>query len=79
MEQACWHLISIGHQRIGIILGPETHVPSLLKLAAFQAAIGVAGADHSSSLVERTMFSRGRTGSCQQIAQAGCHRDRLRE
>lgn len=57
MEQACGHLISLGHQRIGLILGPADHVPSMRKLAAFQAATGVAGAEHSSTLVERTMFS----------------------
>ena len=37
MEQAYAHLAYLGHQRIGLILGPADHVPSLRKLAAFEA------------------------------------------
>ena len=37
MEQAYGHLASLGHERIGLIIGPEDHVPSRRKLAAFQA------------------------------------------
>jgi DNA-binding LacI/PurR family transcriptional regulator len=51
IDQATSHLGSLGHQRIGLMLGPVDHVPSARKLAAFQAA---GGAD---DLVERTMFS----------------------
>ena len=36
MEQAYAHLASLGHERIGLILGPPDHVPSLRKLAAFE-------------------------------------------
>jgi DNA-binding LacI/PurR family transcriptional regulator len=56
MEQAYGHLASLGHERIGLILGPPDHVPSRRKLAAFQAAATAAGAG-ASELVERTMFS----------------------
>jgi DNA-binding LacI/PurR family transcriptional regulator len=35
--QAYTHLASLGHQRIGLVLGPEDHVPSRRKLAAFAA------------------------------------------
>ena len=38
MEQAYGHLASLGHERIGLIIGPEDHVPSRRKLAAFQAS-----------------------------------------
>jgi DNA-binding LacI/PurR family transcriptional regulator len=34
-EQAFRHLASLGHQRIGLLVGPEDHVPSRRKLAAF--------------------------------------------
>ena len=54
MEQAYGHLASLGHERIGLILGPPDHMPSRRKLAAFQAA---AGATEDAELVERTMFS----------------------
>jgi DNA-binding LacI/PurR family transcriptional regulator len=34
-EQALAHLASLGHERIGLILGPEGHVPSARKLGAY--------------------------------------------
>jgi DNA-binding LacI/PurR family transcriptional regulator len=51
VEQAFMHLRSLGHERIGMVLGPADHVPSARKLAAFE--------DLSSErdLVERGMFS----------------------
>src|ERR1700686_59495 len=36
MEQAYAHLASLGHERLGLVLGPPDHVPSARKLAAFQ-------------------------------------------
>ena len=43
MEQAYGHLASLGHERIGLILGPPDHVPSRRKLAAFEAVAEAAG------------------------------------
>jgi DNA-binding LacI/PurR family transcriptional regulator len=54
MEQAYAHLAYLGHERIGLILGPADHVPSARKLAAFARA---AGDPAQSVLVERTRFS----------------------
>jgi DNA-binding LacI/PurR family transcriptional regulator len=51
MEQAHGHLAYLGHERIGLILGPPDHVPSLRKLEAFERL------SHSADLVERTRFS----------------------
>ena len=51
VDQAYGHLTSLGHERVGLVLGPADHVPSARKLAAFLAN----GADPE--LVERTMFS----------------------
>ncbi len=55
VDQAYKHLASLGHERIGLILGPSDHVPSARKLAAFS----VVARDNPSSvgLVERTMYS----------------------
>src|SRR5579872_763426 len=54
MEQAHGHLTSLGHERIGLILGPPDHVPSRRKLAAFEAAATRAtGAALEAELVER--------------------------
>src|SRR6202046_3856688 len=38
MEQGYGHLTSLGHERIGLILGPPDHMPSRRKLAAFEVA-----------------------------------------
>jgi DNA-binding LacI/PurR family transcriptional regulator len=60
VEQAYGHLTSLGHERIGLVLGPSDHVPSARKLAAFSAALERAGtADQArpGRLVERTIFS----------------------
>src|SRR6185312_15150363 len=53
MEQAYGHLTSLGHERVGLILGPPDHVPSRRKLTAFEAALG----GPADGLVERAMFS----------------------
>jgi DNA-binding LacI/PurR family transcriptional regulator len=61
VEQAYGHLSSLGHECIGLILGPSDHVPSSRKLTAFQANHALAGAKAEEArpgqLVERTMFS----------------------
>ncbi|HEY7222653.1 MAG TPA: LacI family DNA-binding transcriptional regulator [Micromonosporaceae bacterium] len=72
VEQAYGHLTSLGHERIGLLLGPADHMPSARKLAAFTAILeGRDGTDssshtqvragkdsaHSGPLVERTIFS----------------------
>jgi len=51
VEQAVTHLRFLGHERIGMVLGPADHVPSARKLAAFEKYGGAA------ELVERGMFS----------------------
>jgi DNA-binding LacI/PurR family transcriptional regulator len=55
VEQAYAHLVSLGHERIGVLLGPADHVPSRRKLAALQAA--VKGAGDVAYEVERSAFS----------------------
>jgi DNA-binding LacI/PurR family transcriptional regulator len=56
VEQAFGHLTSLGHRTIGIVLGPEDHMPSRRKLAAFRAAAKAAGV-LDSVVVERAMFA----------------------
>ena len=51
VEQAFTHLRSLGHERIGMVLGPADHVPSSRKLGAFEELGGAA------DLVERCTFS----------------------
>jgi LacI family transcriptional regulator, repressor for deo operon, udp, cdd, tsx, nupC, and nupG len=52
MQQAYAHLANLGHERIGLILGPPDHVPSRRKREAFERAVG-----GPSEFVERTRFS----------------------
>ncbi|WP_428964976.1 LacI family DNA-binding transcriptional regulator [Micromonospora fluostatini] len=54
VEQAYGHLTSLGHERIGMVLGPEDHVPSRRKLAALRR---VAGWGEENEWVERSSFS----------------------
>ncbi|MFF7187841.1 LacI family DNA-binding transcriptional regulator [Streptomyces sp. NPDC008222] len=53
VEQAWRHLASLGHERIGLVLGPSDHVPSARKLAAARAIAG----ELPDEFVARAMFS----------------------
>ncbi|MFE2041906.1 LacI family DNA-binding transcriptional regulator [Streptomyces sp. NPDC059477] len=57
VDQAWRHLESLGHERIGLVLGPLDHVPSQRKLAAAEEAARRAGRELPEAHVERTMFS----------------------
>jgi DNA-binding LacI/PurR family transcriptional regulator len=50
VEQAYRHLKSLGHQRIGLVIGPAGHVPSERKLTALHRV-------HGTPLVQRCNFS----------------------
>ncbi|GAA3610336.1 LacI family DNA-binding transcriptional regulator [Kineosporia mesophila] len=50
------HLRSLGHERIGLVLGPPDHVPSRRKIEAFGKLVAGAGLE-SEGLVEHTMFT----------------------
>ncbi len=52
IEQAFAHLEDLGHEQIGIVLGPTDHVPSIRKLDAYRRVRG-----EGEELVEHTMFS----------------------
>ncbi|MGW0187417.1 LacI family DNA-binding transcriptional regulator [Streptomyces sp. NPDC003362] len=54
VEQSWRHLVSLGHERIGLVLGPADHIPSGRRLRAARAAAGGSLADE---FVERSMFS----------------------
>lgn len=46
--QAYDHLTSLGHRRIGLVVGPEDHVPSRRKIAGFiERAAGAAPVEHA--------------------------------
>jgi DNA-binding LacI/PurR family transcriptional regulator len=57
VEQAWRHLSSLGHERIGLVLGPPDHMPSQRKLAAAQAIRAASGGELPDEHVARAMFS----------------------
>ena len=57
MEQALGHLISLGHSRIGLVLGPKDHIPSERKLQAAQDLAERAGVELEPQLVVRAGYS----------------------
>jgi DNA-binding LacI/PurR family transcriptional regulator len=54
-SQAFGHLLALGHERIGLVLGPEDHMPSRRKLEGFRADAERAGL--SLAPVEHALFS----------------------
>jgi DNA-binding LacI/PurR family transcriptional regulator len=54
-EQAFTHLASLGHQRIGLVVGPEDHMPSRRKLESFKSLAAAAG--FGVAPVEHALFS----------------------
>ncbi|WP_158516006.1 substrate-binding domain-containing protein, partial [Pararhodobacter sp. CCB-MM2] len=57
VEQAWRHLVSLGHERIGLVLGPSDHVPSQRKLAAARVLAEETGTSIPDERVARAMFS----------------------
>lgn len=57
VEQALGHLVSLGHTRIGLLLGPEDHVPSERKLQAARDGAARLGVDLDDRLVVRSTCS----------------------
>jgi DNA-binding LacI/PurR family transcriptional regulator len=57
VEQAMGHLISLGHTRIGLLLGPADHVPSNRKLEAAQTVAVRSHVSLPSSHVVRSLYS----------------------
>jgi len=57
VEQAFGHLTALGHERIGMVLGPRDHIPSRRKYTAFQGCAQRAGLAVDEQNVGHTMFS----------------------
>jgi DNA-binding LacI/PurR family transcriptional regulator len=56
-EQAMGHLLSLGHTRIGLLLGPEDHIPSRRKLAAARRVADRAGVPIAASRIVHSLYS----------------------
>lgn len=57
VEQAFGHLTALGHKRIGLVLGPQDHIPSRRKLAAFAEQCRAQGIEEPEDFVEHAMFT----------------------
>lgn len=57
VEQALGHLVSLGHTRIGLVLGPADHVPSERKLHAARSMAARVGVDLGDDRVVRSAYS----------------------
>jgi DNA-binding LacI/PurR family transcriptional regulator len=56
-EQAWSHLRSLGHTRIGLLMGPADHIPSRRKIAAAKALANAAGAPIDPSYIVHALYS----------------------
>ena len=56
-EIAVGHLLSLGHTRIGLVLGPAEHVPSRRKLAAVRAMASRDGFSFDDGHVSHSLYS----------------------
>jgi DNA-binding LacI/PurR family transcriptional regulator len=56
-EQAVSHLRSLGHTRIGLLMGPVDHVPSQRKIAAAQSLAAEAGAPIDPQDIAHSLYS----------------------
>ena len=56
-EQAVQHLLSLGHTRIGLLLGPPDHVPSRRKLAAALRVAAAAGFPIGPDRIAHSLYS----------------------
>jgi DNA-binding LacI/PurR family transcriptional regulator len=56
-EQAVGHLLSLGHAKIGMLIGPSDHVPSNRKLAAARRATAKAGMPIPDAQIARAWYS----------------------
>jgi DNA-binding LacI/PurR family transcriptional regulator len=57
VEQGVNHLRSLGHERIGMVLGPPDHVPSRRKLESLRSVLAARGDRLGDDDVEHTLFS----------------------
>ncbi len=84
VDQAFAHLTSLGHERIGLVLGPVGHVPSARKLAAFKAQQErraprreLAKPDRAHRLLDRGRLRRGGPAAGRAVTAIVCASDAL--
>ncbi|MGW2936986.1 LacI family DNA-binding transcriptional regulator [Streptomyces sp. NPDC001156] len=72
VEQGVGHLLSLGHRRVGLVLGPPDHMPSRRKLAAARTVLGRAGLELEEADVAHALFSlEGGQAAAARLLQRG--------
>lgn len=72
VEQAMGHLLSLGHTRIGVLIGPPDHVPSQRKLAAARVVAAKAGITLDDDQIAHSHYSlEGAQASAMRLLEAG--------
>jgi DNA-binding LacI/PurR family transcriptional regulator len=72
VEQAFGHLASLGHERIGLVVGPEDHAPSRRKLAAYREQCARNGREVDEKMIEHAMFAlEGGHAAATRLLRAG--------
>lgn len=69
-EQAVLHVHQLGHRRIGLLLGPDDHIPSRRKFDAARRLLDQLGSPLSDELVARGLYSleSGQAGAARLFA-----------
>ena len=66
------HLLSLGHSRIGVLVGPPDHVPSQRKLAAARVVADRAGVALDADQIVHSLYSlEGAQASAMRLLEAG--------
>ncbi|HEY5479609.1 MAG TPA: LacI family DNA-binding transcriptional regulator, partial [Gaiellaceae bacterium] len=72
IEQSMGHLISLGHSRIGVLIGPQDHEPSNRKLAAARAVASKFGVTLERDQIAHSHYSlEGAQASAMRLIEAG--------
>jgi LacI family repressor for deo operon, udp, cdd, tsx, nupC, and nupG len=74
MDLAVTHLVTQGHRRIGLAVGPRRFLPVVRKIAGFRDAMfRQLGVDDVDGLVECSLFSvEGGAAAAERLVDAGC-------
>lgn len=74
MDLALTHLVSLGHTRIGLAVGPDRYVPVIRKISGFRNSLrSLLGRDDVDELIETSMFSlEGGATAATRLIDRGC-------
>jgi len=73
MGMAVRHLVGLGHQRIGLAVGPNRFIPVIRKIEGFTAAVASLLGPDAEALVQHSLFSvEGGQAAANVLLEKGC-------